>query len=213
MSSRPRHSCPLRPNANLGSLPPGADIVADSGVCYPSKMITKRSLQPFSILALLKRSSSQVVRPGVPFFIVGRALGPPSWWDFSGDSVTFDCLLDYHGNIQVEIGVLGEQVVVRRVGVRMWEPSDEVPVPKVGKMKYGSRRNVHFDGFEPGLSVSAAKSLLAKASIPYTEKAVANASETVVELKLPNNTYLEFFMMGGQPSLAEVQACWEYEGT
>jgi hypothetical protein len=127
--------------------------------------------------------------------------------------VTFDCLLDYHGNIQVEIGVLGEQVVVCRVGVRMWEPSGEVPVPKVGKMKYGSRRNVHFDGFEPGLSVSGAKSLLEKASIPYTEKAVANASETVVELKLPNTTYLLFFMMGGQPSLAEVQACWEYEET
>lgn len=123
-------------------------------------MIRSHTLPPFSVLKLLQRAPSQVIRPGVPFFSVGRALGPPSWWDFSGDSVTFDSLLDYHDNIQVEIGVLGEQVVVRRVGVRMWTTSGGVPVPKVGKMKYAPRRNVNFDGFEPGLSVSGAKSLL-----------------------------------------------------
>lgn len=174
-------------------------------------MIRNHTLLPFSVLKLLQRSPSQVIRPGVPFFSVGRALGPPSWWDFSGDSVIFDSLLDYHGNIQVEIGVLGQQVIVRRVGVRMWTVSGGVPVPKIGGMKYASRRNVQFDGFEPGLSVGEAQSLLEKASIPYTENAVANASETVVQLRLRNNTHLEFFMMGGRPSLAEIQACWEDE--
>lgn len=174
-------------------------------------MIRNHSLPPFSVLKLLQRSPSQVIRPGVPFFLVGRVLGPPSWWDFSGDSYTFDSLLDYHGNIQVEIGVHGEQVVVRRVGVRMWTPSGGVPVPKVGKMKYASRRNIHFDGFEPGLPFDQTKRLLEKASIPYTEKAIADASETVVRLQLQNNTSLEFFIMRGRPSLAEVQASWEGE--
>lgn len=165
----------------------------------------------FSILELLKRSPSQIIRPGVPFFTVGRLLGPPSWWDFSGDSVTFDCLLDYYDNIQIEIERHEKQVVVYRVGVRTWEAANGVPVPKIGKMKYAPRRSVLFDGFEPGLSVGEAKSLLEAASVPYMERAVADASETLVELKLRNNTYLLFFFMGGRPSLAEVQAFREDE--
>lgn len=176
-------------------------------------MIRNHTLLPFSVLKLLQRSPSQIILPGVPLFSVGRALGPPSHWDFSGDTVIFDSLLDYYGNIQVEIGVHGEQVIVRRVGVRMWTPSEGVPVPKTGKMKYASRRHVHFDGFEPGLCVPETKNLLDEASILYSEKAVADASETVVELKLQNNTCLIFFMMGGRPSLAEVQAYWGEEDT
>jgi hypothetical protein len=175
-------------------------------------MTRNQSLPSLSVLELLKRSSSQEVRPDAPFFSVGRALGPPSWWDFSGDRSTFDGLLDYFGNLQVELWVRGEQVEVRRVGIRMWTTSNGVPVPKVGKMKYASRRYVQFDGFEPGLSVADAKSLLDRASIAYSEKVVANASETVVELKLPNRTYLEFFMMEGRPALASVQAYSEHEG-
>lgn len=175
-------------------------------------MIRNHSLPSFSILALLKRSPSQVVRPDATFYSVGRALGPPSWWDFSGDAVTFDSLFDYHDNLQVELWVRGEQVEVRRVGIRMWMASGGVPVPKLGKMKYASRRVIRFDGFEPGLSVDEAKALLEKASIAYTEEAVANASESVVLLRLPNKTYLDFFMMGGRPSLASVQAYSEYEG-
>jgi hypothetical protein len=175
-------------------------------------MIRDHSLPSFSVLELLKRSSSQVVRPDAPFYSVGRALGPPSRWDFSGDSVTFDSLLDYYGNLQVELWVRGEQVEVRRVGIRMWTPSAGVPLPKIGKMKYAPRRYLEFNGFEPGLSVSDAKSLLEKASLAYTENAVTNASETVVELKLRDNTFLEFFMMEGRPSLASVQAYSEHEG-
>lgn len=174
-------------------------------------MIRDHSLPSFSLLELFKRSSSQVVRPDAHFSSVGRALGPPSWWDFSGDSVTFDSLLDYFGNLQVELWVRGEQVEVRRVGIRMWTPSDGVPVPKIGKMKYASRRYIHFDGFAPGLSVGDAKSLLENARLAYTEKAVADASETMVELKLENNTYLEFFMMEGRPFLASIQAYSDHE--
>ncbi|MBP2550171.1 hypothetical protein J2858_003107 [Neorhizobium galegae] len=85
-------------------------------------------------------------------------------------------------------------------------------MPEVGKLKYASRRYVNFDGFEPGLSVGDAKSLLENARLAYTEKAVANASETVVELKLENNSYLQFFMMEGRPSLASVQAYSEHVG-
>lgn len=175
-------------------------------------MTRNRSLLPFSILALLKRSPSQIVRPDATFYSVGRALGPPSWWDFSGDKVTFESLLDYHGNLQVELWVRGKQVEVWRVGIRMWTPSDGVPVPKVGKMKYASRRYIHFDGFTPGLSVSDAKSLLENAGLAYTEKAVADASETVVQLKLENSTYVEFFMMEGRPSLASIQAYSDHNG-
>ena len=143
---------------------------------------------------------------------MGRTLGPPSWWDFSGDAVIFDSSLDYYGNLQVELWVRGEQVEVRRVGIRMWTTSDGVPAPKVGKMKYAPRRYVNFNGFEPGLSVGDAKTLLENARLAYTEKAVANASETVVELRLHNKTYLEFFMMGGRPSLAAVQAYSGHQG-
>lgn len=175
-------------------------------------MIRNHSLPPFSILALLKRSPSQVVRPDATFYSVGRALGPPSWWDFSGDSVTFDGLFDYHDNLQVELWVRGEQVEVRRVGIRMWMASGGVPVPKLGKMKYASRRVIRFDGFEPGLSVDEAKTLLERASLSYTVEAVADASETAVLLRLSNKTHLDFFMMGGRPSLASVQAYSEYEG-
>lgn len=175
-------------------------------------MIHGRSSPSFSVLDLFKRSPLQAIRPDAPFFSVGRALGPPSGWDFSGDAVAFDSLLDYYGNLQVELWVRGEQVEVRRVGIRMWTPSDGFPVPKIGKMKYASRRYIHFDGFEPGLSVSNAKGLLDKASISYTEKTIANASDTVVELRLENRTYLEFFMMEGRPSLASVQAYSEHEG-
>jgi len=52
-------------------------------------------------------------------------------------------------------------------------------------------------------------SLLEKASIPFTQQAVADASEVVVELRLGNNTRLSFFMMEGRPSLAEIQAYWD----
>jgi hypothetical protein len=175
-------------------------------------MTRDHSFPSFSVLELLKRSSSQVVRPGAPFFSVGRALGPPSWWDFSGDTLTFDSLFDYYGNLQVELWVRGEQVEVRRVGIRMWTASNGVPVAKVGKMKFATRRYIRFDGFEPGTFIGDAKSLLDRASIAYAEKAVANASETVVELRLHNNTYLNFFMMEGRPSLASVQAYSEHEG-
>lgn len=170
------------------------------------------TLPPFSILKLLKRSPSQGGRPGVPFFTVGRLLGPPSWWDFSGDSVTFDCLLDYYGNLQVEIVTCGGQVVVRRVGIRMWNACDGVPVPKRGKMQYAPRRFISYDGFEPGLSVESAKALLAQASIDFTEATVADVSETVVRLSLPNRTEMEFFWMNGRPSLAEIQLFSENEG-
>ena len=175
-------------------------------------MPKKHVLQPFSVLKLLQKSPSQVVRPDVPFFSVGRLLGPPSWWDFSGDRAAFDGLLDYHGNVQIELWVQGDQVEVRRVSVRMWTAISETPAPKQGKMKYAPRRHVKFDGFEPGLSVGAAKTLLEQASITYTEVPVSNVTETVVLLELPNKTCLEFFMMGGQPSLASVHAYSEREG-
>lgn len=175
-------------------------------------MIKTHSLAPFSILALLKRSPSQAVRPDVTFCSVGRALGPPSWWDFSGDPATFDSLFDYHGNLQVELWVRGEQVEVRRIGIRMWMASGGLPIPKRGKMRYASRRFIRLDGFEPGISVDEAKCLLEKASIAYTEEAVANASESAVLLRLPNKTYLDFFMMGGRPSLASIQAYSKFEG-
>lgn len=170
------------------------------------------TLLSFSVLKLLQRSPSQVVRPDVPFFSVGRALGPPSWWDFGGDPASFDSLLDYHGNIQVELWVQGKQVEVRRVGVRMWVANNESPEPKQGKMTFAPRRYVRFDGFEPGLSVGETKALLDRASITYTEVAVADASETVVLLSLSNKTELLFFMMGGRPSLAEIQAFSEHRG-
>jgi hypothetical protein len=175
-------------------------------------MISDRSLPSFSVLQLLKRAPLHPLRPDAPFFSVGRTLGPPTWWDFGGDAVTFNSLLDYYGNLQVELWVRGEQVEVRRVGIRMWTPSNGVPVPKVGKLKYASRRYVNFDGFAPGLSVGDAKSLLVKECLAYTEKAVANSSETVVELKLQNNTYLNFFMMEGRPSLASIQAYSDHDG-
>jgi hypothetical protein len=127
--------------------------------------------------------------------------------------VAFDSLLDYHGNIQVAIWVRGEQVMVRRVGVRMWTATTGLPEPKQGKLKYAPRRYVNLDGFEPGLSVNEAKALLARASITFTETSVADASETVVLLKLSNNTELHFFLMGGRPSLAEIQAYSEHEGS
>lgn len=174
-------------------------------------MIRNHTLLSFSVLKLLQRSPSQVVRPDVPFFSVGRALGPPSWWDFGGDPASFDNLLDYHGNIQVELWVQGKQVEVRRVGVRMWVANNESPEPKQGKMKFAPRRYVRFDGFKPGLSVGETKALLDRASITYTEVAVADASETVVVLSLSNKTELLFFMMGGRPSLAEIQAFSEHK--
>jgi hypothetical protein len=175
-------------------------------------MHTKRRSSTFSILKLLQRSPSQVVRPDVPFWQVGRLLGPPSRWDFSGDSRTFDSLLDYHGNLQVGLWVQGGQVEVCRVSVRMWTASSGSPEPKPGKMKYFSRRYVQFDGFEPGLTVQETKKLLDKAALTYAEEAVANASETVVRLTLPNKTRLEFFMMGGRPSLALVDAYSDRDG-
>ncbi|MBW6421292.1 hypothetical protein KX729_07550 [Rhizobium sp. XQZ8] len=164
------------------------------------------------MLKLLQKSPSQIVRPDIPFFHVGRLLGPPSFWDFSGDTAAFDGLLDYHGNIQVALWVQGDQVEVRRVGVRMWTAPSGIPEPKQGKMKYAPRRYVQFDGFEPGLALGAAKTLLDSASITYTEVAVSNASETAVKLVLPNQTELEFFMMAGQPALASVHAYSEREG-
>jgi hypothetical protein len=191
---------------------PNAVIVLDTVLCYPFPMIRAHSRPLFSVLELLKRSSSQAVWPDALFFSVGRALGPPSSWDFSGDSVAFGSLLDYYGNLQIELWIRGEQVEVRRVGIRMWTLSDGVPVPKLGKMKYRSRCYVESDGFEPGLSIGDAKSLLDKASIAYTEKAVANMSETVAELNLQDNTYLQFFMMEGRPSLASIQAYSQHEG-
>lgn len=175
-------------------------------------MIRDLSLPSFSVLELLKRSPLHSVRPDAPFFSVGRTLGPPTWWDFSGDTVTFDSLLDYYGNLQVELWVRGEQVEVRRISIRMWTPSEGVPVPKVGKLKYASRRYINFDGFAPGISVGDAKSLLEKARLAYTENTVANSSETVVELKLRNNACLKFFMMEGRPSLASIQAYSDHDG-
>ncbi|MBB6464904.1 hypothetical protein HNQ96_000751 [Aminobacter lissarensis] len=174
-------------------------------------MPLKQGSEAFSILKLLRKAPSQTPRPDVPLFSFGRLLGTPSWWDFSG-SVTFDSLLDYHGNIQVELWVWGKQVEVRRVGVRMWTAISGFPEPKQGKMKYTARDHVQFDGFEPGLSVEEAKALLQAATISFEEVAVANASETVVRLDLPNKTEMHFFMMGGRPSLASIQAYSDHEG-
>lgn len=163
-----------------------------------------------SILNLLRKAPSQTPRPDVPLFSFGRLLGTPSSWDFSG-SATFNSLLDYHGNIQVELWVRGKQVEVRRAGVRMWTAISGVPEPKQ-EMKYAARRYVQFDGFDPGLSVEESKTLLQAASISFEEVAVANASETVVRLDLPNKIEMHFFMMGGRPSLAEIKAYSDHEG-
>lgn len=169
-------------------------------------------LLPFSIIELLKRSPTQAIRPDVSFSTVAHTLGPPDQWDFSGDPADFDGLLDYGGNIQIGLWVRGKQVEVRRVGIRMWTTKSGSPEPKQGKMKYAPRRYVRFDGFEPGLSVEETKSLLERSSIPYTEAAVADASETVILLSLPNKTELRFFMMEGRPSLASVEAYSKHEG-
>ncbi|MFK0164880.1 hypothetical protein [Rhizobium sp. NPDC090279] len=174
-------------------------------------MHTKHGPEAFSILELLRKTPSQALRPDVPLFSFGRLFGIPSWWDFSG-SATFDSLLDYHGNIQVELWIRGTQVEVRRVGVRMWAAIDGFPEPKQGKMKYAARRYVQFDGFRPGLSLEEAKMLLQKASISYEEATTADVSETVVQLNLPNYIKMNFFMMGGRPSLAEIQAYSRHQG-
>lgn len=164
----------------------------------------------FSVLKLLQRSSSQALRPDVPFYSVGKVLGPPSCWDFSGDRVHFSGLLDYYGNIQLEIGVREQQVIVQRVGVRMWEATSGVAEPKQWKMQYAPKRHILLDGFTPGLSLAETKTLLDTVSISYSEAAVANASETVVLLKLPHKTEMHFFLMGGGPALAEIQAYSEH---
>ncbi|KAA0697402.1 hypothetical protein DTW90_18400 [Neorhizobium sp. P12A] len=174
-------------------------------------MPAKSGSEAFSILKLLQKTPSQTPRPDVPLFSFGRLLGTPSWWDFSG-SATFDSLLDYYGNIQVELWVQGEQVEVCRVCVRMWTAISGRPEPKKGKMKYAARRYIKFNGFEPGLSVEESKMLLQAASISFEEIAVADASETVVLLILPNKIEMLFFMMDGRPSLAEIQAYSEHDG-
>jgi hypothetical protein len=68
----------------------------------------------------------------------------PEWASSQTLERRFGCgsLLDSHGNLQVELWVRGEQVEVRRVSIRMWTPSEGVPVPRI--CPYGRRRRPSF---------------------------------------------------------------------
>lgn len=164
-----------------------------------------------SILKLLRRASDQIIRPDVPFSDIGRALGPPTWWDFA-DNPSFSCLMDYQGNLQIALWSRGGRVEVRRIGLRLWHTPNGEPKAKTAKLSYGRRRLVRLDGFVPGASINDVKSLLDNAGMSYEESSVQDASETVACLTVDRNSELLFFMMDGRPSLAEIQCRSRYRG-
>jgi hypothetical protein len=108
-------------------------------------------------------------------------------------------------------------VEVRYIGVRMWTlgPSGVVgkakPIPKQGKMRYAPRRFIQFNGFEPGLPLNSAKSLLQSAGLAYTENRIEYGDETIIELNLPPKICMKFFV-DDHPWLGAVYSRSKHEG-
>lgn len=165
----------------------------------------------FSVLKLLRREPDQIIRPDVTVSDIGRALGPPSWWDFADDP-SFTCLMDYQGNLQIALWSRGGRVEVRRIGLRLWYVQNGEPKAKSAKLSYDRRRLVRLDGFVPGASIDDVRSLLDNAGMSYEENSVQDASEVVARLTVGRNSELLFFMMDGRPSLAEIQCRSRYRG-
>lgn len=155
-----------------------------------------------SIPSMLIEKFDSPLFPGNVLGEVGKFLGVPDRWDF-GIEDEFICQLGY-GDFELNLRTRANRVEVERIWIELWDTPDDKPTPKRAPIRLARHLRVDLGQFEPGLSVSAAKTALDSKGIPYEEYDQNDASETVKRLVLPSGG--EFYFFGGdpEPSLMEI---------
>jgi hypothetical protein len=95
-------------------------------------------------------------------------------------------------------------VEVERVWLELWNAHHGEPQPKRSAIRLVDGIEVDLGGFQPGISLSSAKALLASLRIFYEESSQGDGSEIVSKIALETKSELYFFQGDYEPRLMEI---------
>ncbi len=159
-------------------------------------------MRVIAITSMLVGTSDYPLVPGSKLEKLGKFLGVPDRWDF-GIEDEFTCRLGY-ADFEFSLRTRSNCVEVERVWLELWNAHHSEPQPKRSAIRLVEGIEVDLGGFQPGISLSSAKALLASLRIFYEEFSQADGSEIVSKIVLETKSELYFFQGDYEPRLMEI---------
>lgn len=149
------------------------------------------------ILPLILGSKDTPLRAGADLGPVQKHLGFPKWlYVYQDQPCGF--LLGY-GDLEIEILTRRNRARVHRISIKLCHMPD---IPKPLPLKWGGKSQIDLNGFNPAMTLSATKTLLASLGLQAEEYKLESGFETTRRLVLPH-AELHFFK-GPEPILMEI---------